>query len=104
MSDDLREKVCRAIYDEMEGPVADQDARRQRLQWELCLRLATAAIAAVRAWDAAQPDEFATLKAELAKRGDHTTDCPWRGGRTCDCGWEELKRRVSAPEKENEGG
>ena len=45
----LVEKVARAIYDDMEGPVANQDFMRQTRQWELAQRLARAALAAIEA-------------------------------------------------------
>jgi hypothetical protein len=41
------ERVTRAIYDELEGPVNNQDAGRQMRQWELAKRLARAAISAM---------------------------------------------------------
>lgn len=40
------EAVARAIYDEMEGPVANQDAARQMRQWQLAQRLAKVALTA----------------------------------------------------------
>jgi hypothetical protein len=38
------EKVARAIYDALEGPIANQDFTRQKKQWELAQRLAHAAL------------------------------------------------------------
>ena len=35
-----REEIAKIIYDELEGPVNNQDARRQWEQWELSLRVA----------------------------------------------------------------
>ena len=40
----IRETVAKAIYDKMEGPVANQDFGRQCAQWELSLSLADAAL------------------------------------------------------------
>lgn len=48
MTDTTREAVARAIYDEIEGPVNNQDFTRQTRQWELAQRLADAALAALR--------------------------------------------------------
>lgn len=44
---ELREAVARALYDKMEGPVANQDFARQCRQWDLAQSLAEAAIAVV---------------------------------------------------------
>lgn len=41
---DLTEIVARAIYDALEGPVANQDAVRQARQWERAQMLAAAAL------------------------------------------------------------
>lgn len=49
MTDDaLRERVARAIYDILEGPVANQDFARQSRQWDLALTIAAAARSAIR--------------------------------------------------------
>ena len=47
MKDDLVEKVARAIYDELEGPVNNQDYSRQMRQWVQAKRIAQAAIRAL---------------------------------------------------------
>jgi hypothetical protein len=36
--------VAEAIYAELEGPIADQDFRRQQEQWALSVRLARVAL------------------------------------------------------------
>lgn len=60
MSDELREKVARALYDVLEGPVNNADFGRQTRQWELSLTLADAAIALI--WNEAM--EEAAIKIE----------------------------------------
>lgn len=47
VAEDVVERVARAIYDELEGPVNNQDYGRQMRQWELAQSLARAAIAAM---------------------------------------------------------
>ncbi|WP_141397824.1 hypothetical protein [Novosphingobium sp. Chol11] len=42
--DSMVERIARAIYDEMEGPVNNQDFARQTRQWALAQRLAAAAL------------------------------------------------------------
>lgn len=44
----LRERVARAIYDTLEGPVNTADFGRQSRQWDLALTLADAAIRALK--------------------------------------------------------
>lgn len=44
-SGELREQIAREIYDELEGPVADQDFGRQVRQWQRCEQLADRIIA-----------------------------------------------------------
>lgn len=41
--------VTQAIYDELEGEIADQDFKRQKTQWELSVRLARAALVKIAA-------------------------------------------------------
>lgn len=41
------EKVAKAIYDELEEPIGNQDYSRQLRQWELATKLARAAIEAI---------------------------------------------------------
>ena len=48
MAETMVEKVSRAIYEELEGPVNNQDFKRQMAQWERCLKAARAAIEAMR--------------------------------------------------------
>jgi hypothetical protein len=48
MKDDLVEAVARAIYDELEGPINNQDYSRQLRQWERAKGIALAAIVAAR--------------------------------------------------------
>ena len=45
---DLKEIVARAIYDGLEGPVANQDFARQTRQWEEAQGLSEAVISALR--------------------------------------------------------
>lgn len=45
MSELSEEEIARELFDEMEGPVANQDFGRQQRQWELCQRLAKTALA-----------------------------------------------------------
>lgn len=45
--DETREAVARAIYEEMEGPVANQDYARQMRQWDLAKSLAASALKAM---------------------------------------------------------
>ena len=45
MSELSEEEIARDLFDEMEGPVANQDFGRQQRQWELCQRLAKTALA-----------------------------------------------------------
>jgi hypothetical protein len=45
----LTEAMARVIYDDLEGPIADQDFTRQMRQWEQAQKLATAALAAIEA-------------------------------------------------------
>jgi hypothetical protein len=40
----IAQSVAQAIYDELEGPIADQDFGRQKRQWELSVRLARVAM------------------------------------------------------------
>jgi hypothetical protein len=48
----LIEAMARVIYDDLEGPVANQDFTRQMRQWEQAQKLATAALAAIEAMGA----------------------------------------------------
>jgi hypothetical protein len=41
------EQVARAVYDELEGPIANQDAVRQHNLWEQSKRIASVAIKAI---------------------------------------------------------
>lgn len=41
---DIAKAVAQVIYDELEGPVADQDRSRQKRQWELSVKLARIAM------------------------------------------------------------
>lgn len=56
----LVERVARQMYDELEGPIADQDYGRQCRQWERCVKMATAAIDLIRV----EVLEEAALRAE----------------------------------------
>jgi hypothetical protein len=47
MKDDLVEAVARAIYDELEGPINNQDYSRQLRQWERSKGISLAAIRAL---------------------------------------------------------
>lgn len=48
MSENMVERLARAMYDEMEGPVNNADYKRQLAQWVLAERLARAALEAIR--------------------------------------------------------
>ena len=48
MSKDSRmAAAARAVYDVLEGSISDQDARRQRKQWEQCLLISSAVLLAI---------------------------------------------------------
>lgn len=42
-----KERLTRALYDEMEGTINNQDAKRQEQQWKLAERLAGIAISMI---------------------------------------------------------
>ena len=45
----LRDAIASVAYDDLEGPVANQDYARQVQQWEQCKRIADAQLAALEA-------------------------------------------------------
>ena len=45
----LRDAIASVAYDDLEGPVANQDYARQVQQWEQCKRIADAQLAAIEA-------------------------------------------------------
>ena len=45
----LRDALASVAYDDLEGPIADQDYGRQVRQWEQCKRIADAQLAALEA-------------------------------------------------------
>jgi hypothetical protein len=57
------ERVARAIYDELEGPVNYQDFSRQMRQWQLAKRLAVISARTMRYSDA---DEAIAIKSGQA--------------------------------------
>ena len=61
MKDDLIEKVARGIYDELEGPVNNQDYSRQMRQWEQAKRVSI--------------DAVSVVLEEAAKVADEAGDC-----------------------------
>ena len=60
-----REAVARIIYDDLEGPVANQDFTRQTRQWNQCLRITDAILAALSGSEGKGP-----LQAEPQASGD----------------------------------
>lgn len=72
MSDELREKVARAIYDVLEGPVNNADFGRQTRQWELSLTLADTAIALI--WNEAM-EEAAKVAVTPCPVVPHPREC-----------------------------
>ncbi len=46
--DEIINKLATPIYDELEGEFANQDFKRQRMQWERAQRIARAALSALR--------------------------------------------------------
>lgn len=75
MTDELVEKVARAIYETLEGPIADQDFLRQKRQWELAQKLARAALAiavpAVREECAVAADTVSAINQQAAAACPH---------------------------------
>jgi uncharacterized protein (DUF2342 family) len=70
--DEMVEAAARAIYDFLEGPVADQDFCRQQRQWETAKSLARAAISAI----------APMIREECAKVADESAEVSdWVDGR-----------------------
>ena len=69
MSEDPRlAVVAKAAYDALEGPINNQDAKRQREQWERCLLISPAVLLAIDAMPAT-----ATAPAPVAR----CDGCKW---------------------------
>ena len=59
MPDEAVEAGARVLYDELEGPIANQDYGRQLRQWEQCVKMARASIAAaINAWPGMWQDDL----------------------------------------------
>lgn len=88
---DADREFAQLLYDELEGPIANQDASRQMRQWETCLRLVPAARSAR---DAEREPEIAALKAENARLRAALEDIAIFG-----CGMLNQPIAMNAPEE-----